>query len=61
VCTGTRILVEQVMELIEEGIPFPQITKDYYPELTVDDLRARVRFARQVLTSEERHVAVKTA
>lgn len=58
---GTRIPVEAVMELIEEGLSFADIIKDYYPDLTPDDLRACVRFARNLLASEEIKIAVKTA
>ncbi|MCY3023301.1 MAG: DUF433 domain-containing protein [Planctomycetota bacterium] len=58
---GTRIKVEDVMELIEEGIPFSEIIKDHYPDLTLDDLRACVRFARNLLAAEEIHVAAQSA
>ena len=54
---GTRIPVEAVKELIEEGLSFSEILKDYYPDLTADHLRACVRFARKLLNAEEIHVA----
>ena len=31
---GTRIPVEAVIELVEAGLSFDQIRKDYYPDLT---------------------------
>ena len=31
---GTRIPVQSVLELIREGIPFSEITGDYYPDLS---------------------------
>lgn len=37
---GTRIKVRDVLELVREGIEFNQIVKDYYPDLSVDDVRA---------------------
>jgi uncharacterized protein (DUF433 family) len=40
---GTRITVENVLELVREGIPFAEIVRDYYPELSVDDVRACVQ------------------
>lgn len=55
---GTRIPVEAVMERVETGIGFDEIRRDYYPDATVDDLRACVRFARNVLAAEEIHVAI---
>jgi uncharacterized protein (DUF433 family) len=58
---GTRIKVEDVMELIEEGIPFAEIITSHYPDLTLDDLRACVRFARNLLAAEEIHVAAQPA
>jgi uncharacterized protein (DUF433 family) len=58
---GTRITVESVMELLEEGISFAAIIKDYYPDLTEEDLRACVRFARKLLTVEEIHVVARPA
>ena len=54
---GTRITVEAVMDLVESGCGFDEIIRDYYPDLTVDDLRACIRFVRQVLASEQIHVA----
>ena len=37
---GTRIPVENVMELIQEGIPFSEIIKTYYPDLEIEDVKA---------------------
>ena len=37
---GTRIPVENVLELIQEGIHFEEIIKQYYPDLTIDDVKA---------------------
>jgi uncharacterized protein (DUF433 family) len=45
------------MELVESGCGFEQITRDYYPDLTVDDLRACIQFVRQILASEQISVA----
>ncbi len=33
---GTRILVEHVLELAQEGIPFKEISEKYYPDLDID-------------------------
>jgi len=53
---GTRITVESVMELLESGMSLEQIRKDYYPELGPEDLKACIRFARDVLAAEEIHL-----
>ena len=50
---GTRITVESVIEVIEAGLSFEQIRKDYFPDLTDEDLKACLRFARNVLLAEE--------
>ena len=42
---GTRIPVENILELVLEGIDFAGIVKDYYPELIVDDIRACLQYA----------------
>jgi uncharacterized protein (DUF433 family) len=51
---GTRIPVEAVLELLQEGISFDEIQKSYYPDLTIDDISACVRYAVEVVRSEER-------
>jgi uncharacterized protein (DUF433 family) len=55
---GTRIPVQNVLELVREGISFPEIIRDYYPDLTVDDVRACVQYAMDVVAVEDIHVAV---
>jgi uncharacterized protein (DUF433 family) len=54
---GTRIPVRDVLELVEEGIPFDAIVRDYYPDLEVADVRACVRYALEVVSAEDIHVA----
>jgi len=53
---GTRITVESVIESIEAGLSFEQIRRDYHPDLTDDDLKACLRFARNVMGAEEIHL-----
>lgn len=45
VIKGTRITVQNVLELIKEGLTFDQIIQDYYPSLTIDDIRACLQYA----------------
>ncbi|MGF1569589.1 MAG: DUF433 domain-containing protein [Nodosilinea sp.] len=37
---GTHITAQNVLELITEGIPPQEIIKDYYPELSAEDIQA---------------------
>lgn len=53
---GTRIPVADVLEPVREGIPFEQIIRDHYPDLEVDDVRACVQYALDVLGVEDLHV-----
>ncbi len=41
---GTRIPVENVLELIRAGIPHGNIHRDYCLDLTDEDIRACVRY-----------------
>ncbi|MEI6328096.1 MAG: DUF433 domain-containing protein [Pseudanabaena sp. ELA645] len=38
--TGTRITVQNVLELLNEGLSFQDIIRDYYPDLQVADIKA---------------------
>jgi uncharacterized protein (DUF433 family) len=55
---GTRIPVEDVLELIQDGIPFSEIIEKYYPELELDDVKACARYATELVRSEE--ISVET-
>lgn len=54
---GTRIPVQCVLELVREGIPFPKIVADYYPDLEIEDVPACVQYAMDVLAAEDIHLA----
>ena len=54
---GTRIPVLRVLELVREGLPFAEIIRDYYPDLTPQDVGACVQYAIDVLAAEEIHLA----
>ena len=53
----TRITVQNVLELLDEGLTFEDITQDYYPDLTVEDVRACIQYAIAVVAAEEVHFA----
>jgi uncharacterized protein (DUF433 family) len=54
---GTRITVQEVLELVREGVPFDEMVRDFYPELTPDDIRACVQYAIDIVATEEIHLA----
>ena len=37
---GTRITVQNVLELINEGLSFDEIKRDYYPDLQTEDIKS---------------------
>jgi uncharacterized protein (DUF433 family) len=57
--TGTRIPVVNVLELVSEGLPFEEIIRDYYPDLQIEDIRACVRYAVDVVSAEDIHIATE--
>ena len=42
---GTRITVQNVLELVHAGIPFEQIVTDYYSDLDIADIHACLEYA----------------
>jgi uncharacterized protein (DUF433 family) len=57
VIAGTRIPVYMVLELVEAGYTPQQITTDFYPTLTEDDVRACIRYATELAKNEEIYFA----
>ena len=43
---GTRITVENVLELVRAGLSPDEIRRDYYPDLTDSDIQVCVEFSR---------------
>jgi len=56
---GTRIPVLSVLELVSEGLSFEEIIQDYYPDLQIEDVRACVRYAIDIVAAEDIHIAVQ--
>jgi uncharacterized protein (DUF433 family) len=50
---GTRITVQNVLELLNEGLSFNQIIEDYYPDLTIEDIKACLNYAISLINAEE--------
>ncbi len=58
---GTRIPVQSVLELVREGIPFEKIIQDYYPDLQIEDIRACIQYAMEVVAAEDIHIVAVPA
>ena len=41
---GTRIPIEDVLELIHDGIAFNEIITKYYPDLEIEDIKACISY-----------------
>lgn len=54
---GTRIPVYCILELVQAGIGFQEIVDKYYPDITIEDVRAAVEYATNLVKSEEVHIA----
>lgn len=54
---GTRITVQNVLELMKKDIPFSEIVRDYYPDLKPEDIQACIQYAIDVVAVEDIHVA----
>ncbi|MDI6760133.1 MAG: DUF433 domain-containing protein [Candidatus Brocadiaceae bacterium] len=52
---GTRITVDNVLELVQEGISFEEIIQNYYPDLEIEDIRACIQYALDLIRKEEIH------
>ena len=58
---GTRITVQSVLELLDEGLSFADITENYYPDLQVADIRACLQYAIALVAAEDINLAAVTA
>jgi uncharacterized protein (DUF433 family) len=54
---GTRITVQSVLELVREGISAIDICRDFYPDLTVEDVRACIQYAIDLIGLEDIRLA----
>ena len=59
--TGTRITVQSVLELLSEGLSFEEIIRDYYPELEVMDIQTCIRYAIDIIASEDIKITTEAA
>lgn len=50
---GTRIMVYIILELLEKGLTPEDIIRDYYPNLTTDDIKACLGYAASLIKEQE--------
>ncbi|MCK6467521.1 MAG: DUF433 domain-containing protein [Candidatus Brocadia sinica] len=55
---GTRITVDNVLELIQEGIPFNETIQNYYPDLKIEDIKACIQYVLDLIRKEEIYMEV---
>ena len=56
---GTRIPVYCILELVQAGISFDEIVTKYYPDVSIEDVKACVQYATDLVKAEEIHVAIR--
>lgn len=54
---GTRVTVQNVLELLNEGLTFKQIIQDYYPDLKKTDIQACLQYAIALVAAEDIHIS----
>lgn len=52
---GTRITVQNILELLDEGLSFEVIIQEYYPDLQIEDIHACLKYAIALVAAEEIH------
>lgn len=58
---GTRITVQNVLELLNEGLPSDEIIQDYYPDLVPEDIHACIQYAIALIAAEDIHLTAVVA
>lgn len=54
---GTRITVQNVLELMNEGLSSDDIRRDYYPDLEAEDIKACMDYAIALISAEDINIA----
>ena len=52
----TRIMVWQILDLLEDGLTFDQIITDYFPQISKEDIKACIEYANQLVKNEDVHL-----
>ena len=56
VIRGTRIMVWQIIDLLEDGLTFDDIITKYFPHITKEDIKACLEYANHLVRNEEIHL-----
>ncbi|MEM7112998.1 MAG: DUF433 domain-containing protein [Chloroflexota bacterium] len=54
---GTRIPVQEVLELLQQGLTFSEIINDCYPDISVEDIQACLQYAIAIVNAENLHIS----
>ena len=57
---GTRIAVYMVLELVEQGLSFDKIKDDFYPHLSIDQIKTCIAYANSIIKNEDIFLAEHT-
>ena len=60
VIRGTRIMLWQILDLLEDGVNFNEIIAKYFPNLTKEDIKACIEYANYLVKNEEVYFAKET-
>jgi len=52
---GTRIPIYCILELVQAGASFDEIITEYYPDIAIDDIKACIQYAMNLIKFEEIH------
>lgn len=52
---GHRIMLWQILDLVENDASFDEIIKDYFPHITKEDIKACIHYANTLVRDEEVH------
>ena len=52
---GHRVMVYQILELLEEGLGFEDIILDCFPHINKKDIQACIHYANSIVKNEEIH------
>jgi len=50
--------VQSVLELLDEGLSFGEIIREYYHDLTTQDIQACIQYAIALVAAEDIHLQV---
>lgn len=59
--TGTRIPVQNILELVRERVSFEKIISDYYADIEAEDIQACIQYAIDIIASEDIKITTEAA